>query len=46
MDAQGNFERTWRVREESGNLKINGYCSLQKLNLPYSVQGERMLLSS
>ena len=22
---QGNLERTWKVREASGNLKINGY---------------------
>ena len=25
MDGQGNLERTWKVREKSGNLKINGY---------------------
>ena len=25
MDDQGNLERTWKVREKSGNLKINGY---------------------
>ena len=25
MDGQGNLERTWKVREEPGNLKINGY---------------------
>ena len=25
MDGQGNTERTWKVREKSGNLKINGY---------------------
>ena len=25
MDGQGNLERTWKVRETSGNLKINGY---------------------
>ena len=24
MDGQGNLERTWEVREKSGNLKING----------------------
>ena len=24
MDGQGNLERTWKVREKSGNLKING----------------------
>ena len=23
MDRQGNLERTWKVREKSGNLKIN-----------------------
>ena len=25
MDGQGNLERTWKVGEKSGNLKINGY---------------------
>ena len=25
MDGQANLERTWKVREKSGNLKINGY---------------------
>ena len=25
MDGQGHVERTWKVREKSGNLKINGY---------------------
>ena len=25
VDVQGNLERTWKVREKSGNLKINGY---------------------
>ena len=24
MDGQGNLERTWKVREKSGNWKING----------------------
>ena len=24
MDGQGNLEITWKVREKSGNLKING----------------------
>ena len=28
MDGQGNSERSWKIREKSGNLKINGYCSL------------------
>ena len=25
MDGQGSLERTWKVREKSGNLKTNGY---------------------
>ena len=25
MDDQGNLKRTWKVREKSGNLNINGY---------------------
>ena len=25
MDGQGNLERTWKIREKSGNLKINVY---------------------
>ena len=25
MDGQGNLERTWKVREKSGNLKINTF---------------------
>ena len=33
MDGRGNLERTGKVREKSGNLKINGYGSLQKINL-------------
>ena len=24
MDGQGNLERTWKVREKSGKLKIHG----------------------
>ena len=24
-DGQGNLKRTWKVREKSGNLKINSY---------------------
>ena len=36
MDGQGNLERTWKVREKSGNLKKKAMAgSLQKL---YSVQ--------
>ena len=36
MDGQGNLERTWKVREKSGNLKINGYGRHRKFI--YSVQ--------
>ena len=28
VDGQENSERTWKVREKSGNLKINNYGSL------------------
>ena len=33
MDGQGNLERTWKVREKSGNLKINGYGTPTSENL-------------
>ena len=33
MDGQGNLERTWKVREKSGNLKINGNGRLSSENL-------------
>ena len=33
MDGQGNLERAWKVREKSGNLKINGYDRLSLGNL-------------
>ena len=33
MDSQGNLERTWKVREKSGNHKINGYGSQSSENL-------------
>ena len=29
----GNLERTWKVREKSGNLKINGYGRQTSENL-------------
>ena len=36
VDSQGNLERTWKVREKSGNLKKMAMAgSLQKI---YSVQ--------
>ena len=33
MDDQGNLKKTWKVREKSGNLKINGYGRLFSGNL-------------
>ena len=33
LDGQGNLERTWKVREKSGNLKINGYGRQSSENL-------------
>ena len=33
MDGQGNLERTWKVREKSGNLKIDGYDRQSSKNL-------------
>ena len=36
MNDQGNLERTWKVWEKSGNLKING-CGRHRKFI-YSVQ--------
>ena len=33
MDSQGNLERTWKVREKLGNLKINDYGRQSPENL-------------
>ena len=33
VDGQGNLEGTWKVREKSGNLKINGYGRQSSENL-------------
>ena len=33
MDGQGSLERTWKVREKTGNLKINGYGRQSPENL-------------
>ena len=33
VDGQRNLERTWKVREKSGNLKINGYGRQSPENL-------------
>ena len=43
MDGQGNLEKTWKVREKSGNLKINGCGSLKKII--YSVHWGKNVLS-
>ena len=44
MDGQGNLERPWKVREKSGNLKING-CGKRPQKI-YSVQeGKRCTFS-
>ena len=32
-DGLGNLERTWKVREKSGNLYINGYGRQSSENL-------------
>ena len=41
MDGQGNLKRTWKVREKSEDLKINGYGRQSSENL-FSSRGERM----
>ena len=33
MDGQRNLERTWKVREKSGNLKVNDYGRRMSENL-------------
>ena len=43
MDSQGNLERIWKVREKSGNLKINCYGRHRKFI--YSVQERKGLHS-
>ena len=45
MDGQGNFERTWKVREKSGNLKRNDYGrqTLDNINV-FCSRGEKMYL--
>ena len=42
MDGQGNLERSWKLREKSGNLKINGYGRQSSENLLFCSIGERM----
>ena len=41
MDGQGNLEKTLKVREKSGNLKINGYGRQTSENL-FCSGGEKM----
>ena len=45
MDGLGNLERTWKVREKSGNLKIhvNGYGRQSSENL-FCSRGERLCI--
>ena len=45
MDVQGNLERTWKVREKSGNVKIKG-CGRQTSEVYYSFQEVKRLLFS
>ena len=42
MVGQGNLERTWKIREKSGNLKLNGYGRQSSENLFNFSRGERM----
>ena len=42
VDGQGNLERTWKVREKSGNLKINGYGRQSSENYLFCSRGEMM----
>ena len=45
MDGQGNLERTWKVREKSRNLKINGYGRQTSENLFFLFKREKDVLS-
>ena len=42
MDDQGNLERTWTIREKSGNLKINGYGRQTSKIYLFCSRGEKM----
>ena len=42
MDGQENLERTLKVREKSGNLKINGYGRQSSEIFLFCSTGERM----
>ena len=45
MDVQGNLKKTWKVRERSENLKINGYGRHTSENLFILFKGEKDVLS-
>ena len=45
MDGQGNLDRTWKVGEKSGNLKINGYGRQTSENLFILFKGGKDVLS-
>ena len=41
----GKFRRTWKVREKSGNLKINGYGRQSSENLVILFKREKVVHS-
>ena len=43
MDGPGKLERTWKVMEKSGNLKINSYGRQSSENL-FCSRGEWMYI--
>ena len=45
MYVQGNLERTWKVRKNSGNLKIDSYGSLQKIIYSKDVLSHEIVLA-
>ena len=45
MDGQGNLERSLKVKEKSGNLKINGCGKQTSENLFILVKREKDILS-
>ena len=42
MDGRGNLERPWKVKERSGNLKINGCGKQTSENLFILFKREKM----
>ena len=45
MGGQGDLERTWKVREKSGHLKLNGYGRQSPENLFVRFNREKDVLS-